>query len=265
MFNVKKVTMLALLLLTIGVAGAAVTYQSFADSHSVTEERIFDESITGLIVESDNSKIEISPSTDQSASVEFLYDTSRKSRYTLEATVEDGELRVKVKEKVLQFFNFDFNIKSFTTKIYLPEQTYESIMAKTENGAITIDDITAESVKAESTNGKVLFRNLNTENIIAKTENGKIKLQAVQGELQAKATNGKIELEADSIDRIINFETVNGKIVIQTDKKPVNTEIHAEVVNGSANIFGEKINHTNIGDGENKVNLRTVNGRITVE
>ncbi|MBN6206542.1 DUF4097 family beta strand repeat protein [Ralstonia pickettii] len=265
MLNRKRITILALLLLVIGVIGALMTYQSFADSEPVTEEIIFNETITDIIVESDNSKIEFIPSAEESAKVEFLYDTSNKSRYKFEAAVENGELKVKLKEKILQFFNFDFNLKSFAIKIHLPEQTYESITAKTVNGKITIDQIIADSIEGESTNGSITLKDLRTQKVITKTENGKINLQAVEGELQAKATNGRIELDTDHMDRAIDFETVNGKLIIHTEETPKNAEIRAEVVNGSVNIFGEKNQHTIIGDGANKINLKTVNGSITVE
>lgn len=265
MLNQKRITILALLLLVIGVIGALMTYQSFADSEPITEEVVFSETITDVIVESDNSKIEIIPSAEESAKVEFLYDTSNKSRYKFETAVENGELKVKVKEKILQFFNFDFNLKSFAIKVYLPEQTYESIIAKTVNGRITVDHIAAGSIISESTNGNIILKDLSTQKVKTKTENGKINFQAVEGELQAKATNGRIELDTDHMDRAIDFETVNGKLIIHTEQTPENAEIRAKVVNGSVNIFGEKNHHTIIGDGTNKINLKTVNGSITVE
>ncbi len=265
MLNGKRITLLALLLLVIGIIGSAMTYQSYADSEPVTEESIFDEKITDIIAESNNATIEMIPSANDSVKVEFLFDGSNKSRYKFEAAVENGELRVKLKEKVIQFFNFDFDIKPLVIKIYLPEQSYESIIAKTENGRITIDQVATDTIEGISTNGGILLKDLHTQKVLAKTENGKIELQDVEGELQAKATNGKIELDTDHIDRLIDFETVNGKILIRTKEKPENAEIHAEVVNGSISIFGEKNQQTIIGDGDNKVNLKTVNGNIAVE
>ena len=265
MLNRRKITVIALLLLIIGVIGALMTYPSFADIEPVMEEKVFNEAFTDIVVEADNSKIEIIPSADTTAKVEFNFDTSNKSRYIFEADVKNDELKVKVKEKVLQFFNFDFHMKSFVTKIYLPEQTYNSIMAETENGAVAIDNITAISITGESTNGSVHLKRLAAEEITAETENGKINFEAVAGELRGKTTNGRIEFETERINQPIDFETVNGKIIIRTDEKPKNAEVHAEVVNGSISIFGEKNRHTVFGNGENKIELTTVNGGITVE
>lgn len=264
MLNMKRITIFALLLLVIGIAGSLFTYQSYADSGPVKEEMLFNETITDIIVESNNSKIEILPSSDETAKVEFTLDSRNKSRYNLEVVVEHGTLNVKVKEKILQFFNFDFNFKSVVTRVYLPEQTYDSVMAKTENGAVTIENIAATSVTGESTNGSITMKSLNAQEIITKTENGKINLVAVEGELRAQATNGQIKLETETIDHPIDFETVNGKILIQTNEKPKNAEISVDVVNGSVNIFGENNRHTVIGNGENKISLHTVNGGITV-
>jgi len=265
MLNVKRIAMIALLLLIIGTAGAIFTYQSFAESEPVMEERTFNEAITDIIVETDNSKIEILPTQDETTKVEFSGDSSKKSRYNFEAVVEDGTLNVKVKGKILQFFNFDFNFKSIVTRVYLPEKTYNSLVAETENGAITAEDITVVEFRGESTNGGIHLKNLDTQSVQLKSENGKMDLIEVAGELRAEVTNGGINLKTETLDHPIDFETVNGKIVIQVNKEPKNVEIDAEVVNGSVDIFGKDNRHTVIGQGDKQIRLQTVNGSIKVE
>ena len=244
--------------------GAIFTYQSIAESDPILKERTFNEAITDIIVETDNSKIEILPAQDETTKVEFTGDTSKKSRYNLEADVEDGTLKIKVKGKILQFFNFDFNFKSVVTRVYLPENTYNSLVAETENGGITVEEITFAELRGESINGGILLKDLDTQSVQLKSENGKIDLTEVEGELQAEVTNGAINLKTESLDRPIDFETVNGKIMIQVNEEPENLTMDVEVVNGSVDVFGSDNRHTVIGQGDNQIRLQTVNGSIKV-
>ncbi|MHA6252878.1 DUF4097 family beta strand repeat-containing protein [Oceanobacillus sp. CAU 1775] len=265
MFNIKRVSIIAFFLPIIGIVGAIFTYSSYANSEPALEEFTFREVITDLQVESDNAKIEILPSMNDSTDVVFEIDTNKKSRYNLEAAVENGVLKVKVKEKILQFFNFDFNWKPIITKVYLPEDSYDSIHAKTINGTVHIENLFVKAINARSTNGSLIMQNLHTEQIVTEVENGQINFEAVFGDLQARTTNGRIELNADRLNYPIDFETVNGRIKVQVDETPENAEIRAEVVNDSSKIFGIKSNQSTTGNGEIKINLKTVNGSITVE
>lgn len=264
MFNVKRMVGLAVLLVIIGFAGALFTYQSFADTKKIDEEKTFDENITDIIIETDNSRIEVIPTEDSMTKVEFAGETNTGSRQRFEAEVENGVLQVKVKEKMIRFFNFDFSIKSPVTKVYLPEAEYSSLRAETGNGKIRIENISAEDLEAKSTNGEVTLLNLKTKAITMKSVNGKINANNIEGELEAKVTNGKINLEEISLDQPIHLESVNGKIDVRVDEEPKNAEVNVEVVNGRIEIFGNNNQHTVFGDGENQVRLKTVNGSIRV-
>jgi DUF4097 and DUF4098 domain-containing protein YvlB len=265
MLNTKRIAVLGVLLLIIGAAGAFLTYPSMAEMEQKTEEHVFAEEIRAVHVDTDNSKIEIMPSPDSTAKVEFEIPGRQNEKYNLDAIVENGVLEVKVKEKMLQFFNFDFNLKSFMTRVYLPEETYEAITVQTDNGAIIMEEITALSVEAGSTNGTITLALLDAEKITVHATNGMIDFKEVQAALHAETTNGQIKLQAETTTQPIDFETVNGKINIELDAEPGNAEIRAEVVNGKVDIFGENSSHRTFGTGENQVNLQTVNGSITMK
>lgn len=264
MLSVKKIVVMALLFILVGFAGVLFTYESFAEAEIIHEEKRFSESITDIIVETDNSKIEILPTADQEIKVEFTGDSSKKYQHHFGATVENGTLHVKVKGKVLQFFNFDLKMNSMVTKIYLPEKEYLSIQAKTENGQVKLDQLSVNTINAESTNGGIVLGNMKTEAAKLQSVNGKINISNLQGELEAGVTNGSIHLQTPSLDQPIDLETINGKITVQVVEEPANAELTAEVDNGHVQLFGEKTNHMVFGDAENQIKLKTVNGSITV-
>jgi HSP20 family molecular chaperone IbpA len=264
MLNTKRWKVIGILLLVIGAVGAIFTYPSMADTEQVTEEHQFDEEITAVTVDSDNSRLEFFPSADNTTRVEFELPGNQKQRYNLAATVEDGVLKVEANEKILQFFSFGFNFDSFVTSVYLPEEMYDSIIAETSNGAIVMEEISASTVEAASTNGAVIFDRLDVESVTANATNGTIEFIDVHATLHAETTNGRINLQTDSIEHPIDFETTNGKINIVVDQIPENAEIRANVTNGSVDVFGEDSSFRTFGNGDISINLKTVNGSITV-
>ena len=264
MLNRKKLMIIAVMLLIVGFGGALFTYPSIGAGETVEEERTFTETISDVVIETDNSMIEILPTDDGMTTVEFIGDTRNKARYRYKSEVEDGTLQVSVKEKILQFFSFDFSLKSAAVRVHLPEKDYRSLTADTDNGKVRIENLTSDIISAESTNGQMVFENLQTQTVTLQSVNGKIKTKDIAGELKAEVTNGTIDVEAKSLDQPIDLESVNGKIHVRVDEEPVNSEIIVDVVNGKVDIFGSNSRHRMFGDGENVVKIQTVNGRVSV-
>ncbi|GGN56054.1 DUF4097 family beta strand repeat-containing protein [Oceanobacillus indicireducens] len=265
MLNRRRIAFIAIVLLVIGFGGALFTYPSLSAGETVEEERTFTDTISDVVIETDNSTIEIVPTTDNVTKVEFIKDTKNNSRYRYKAEVEDGILQVTIKEKVLQFFSFDFSLKSAVTRVYLPEKDYDSLKAKTANGKVRIENLNSDIISAESTNGKMSLENLNTQTATIQSENGKISAVNISGELKAEVTNGTINVEAKSLDHPVDLESVNGKVNVQVEEEPDNAEIIVEVVNGEAIIFGSSSRHRTFGDGENLIKIQTVNGKVVVD
>ena len=264
MLNRRRIAIIAVVLLVIGFGGALLTYPSLGAGKTVEEERTFTDTISDVAVETDNSTIEIVPTSEDVTTVEFIKNTKSNSRYRYKAEVKDGTLQVKVKEKILQFFSFDFSIDSAVVRVYLPEKDYHSLKVKTTNGKVRIENLTGDIISAESTNGKMSFENLHTQTATFQSVNGKINTVNITGELKAEVTNGTINVETKSLDQPVDLESVNGKINVRVEEEPDNAEIIVEVVNGKADIFGSDSEHRTFGDGENVVKIQTVNGKVFV-
>ena len=303
MFNIKKITIIALILLLVGAAGSFITFQAINQSVSVLEEKeIADQNITRLSVTTDNAVLEIIPTNKRETTVELSGTAKKSSAYTLSTDVEGTTLSVQLKERQTKFYNFDFISTSLSLKVYVPEKMYDSlrissdngrvkaenlhvkdIQAKVSNGRVELRDITGSTVTAETDNGRIQAEKLNVKQVKAtakngridmknvassavevKADNGKIGLDDVDGKMIGKVKNGTISLMTNHLDRPIEFESDNGNIKIQTEKEPTNTTFDASVDNGKIDLLDGYRPNEIIGNGDHVIKLTTANGKISV-
>jgi hypothetical protein len=127
--------------------------------------------------------------------------------------------------------------------------------------------------------------------LVANTVNGSIDANDIEGDIRANTVNGKIDLSTAGIaeahtvngsihavlgrmstNRDLEFETVNGGIVIEVDGN-LDADVSAATVNGGITTdfpltvqgrFGPKRVHGTIGRGGVNLSLNTVNGGIEI-
>jgi len=279
---IKKTAMVGLGLLLVGIAGSIFTFKSVNGAKEVTEEKVeihdeFDE----IEISANEARVEVLPTDDSKARVEL---TGGYSNYRLSADVDGSTLKVDVGHRQKKLFNFGFSSALLSLKVYVPEKEYQSLKIESGNGRVRADDLQAKvvhvetdnghiklnhmkssEVTAEADNGTIDMENVEASTVTTRADNGKIMLDGVEGKLFGKTNNGSISLVTYDLDRVIDFETDNGKIKIQTEKEPTNAIIDAKVDNGKVTIFGESNWDTVIGDGDNLIKLTTNNGMITVK
>lgn len=205
-------------------------------------------------------------------------------------------------EPTLKFFSFLFTVKNVKVHVALPKKLYEFISMKTDNGSITAEKILGKTIEASSDNGRITLtemasttldletdngrievskvqtdnlsaktdngrielRHVDAEKVFTETDNGRILLEYVNGIIVGKTDNGRISLLTTSLDRMIDLETDNGSIVIEAENEPTDVAIRTKVDLGRISVFGEKNSLTTFGQGTNKIQLTTDNGKITV-
>jgi hypothetical protein len=120
-----------------------------------------------------------------------------------------------------------------------------------------------------TTNGAIDVQSVVRE-VRAQTINGKVTAVAVTGGMSVETVNGSIDAELDlSGDGAISLKTVNGSV---TAEIPASTDAEVELstVNGSASsdfaLEGatRKRRHGTLGAGGRQVELKTVNGSVTL-
>ena len=262
MINVKKLSIIALVLLLIGVIGSLFTFSQVTDQKATTEEKMISEIVTDIQIDTDNAAVEIIPTKDKEIKIELVSKGVEVSKLDFTADVEGKKLSVKLKDR--RTFSFGFHIQSLHLKVYVPDESYKSFVVESDNGKLQISGLTSKNLIVKSQNGRVELNDIITEKVEVKSANGKVDLNNVEGKLIGSSNNGKITLLTKDLDREIDFESNNGKIMIKTENEPTNTTFDVHVDNGRVDILGKYEGNTVIGKGENLIKLETNNGKIEV-
>ena len=255
-----------------------LVYNSSPAQQEVLEEKSFTENIEEMEITVENSRVEIRLSEDETARIVM---SGNNDDFTLNTEAAGGLLAIEVEDST-PFFNFDFN-HSYTLQVYVPASGLDSLSADSNNGTIEVGEIRADELMLEADNGRITLDAVDSGRVEIETDNGQIELKDMEadisvrssngrilfsdisGKLEAKANNGRIELEADTLDFPVDFDTDNGRIEIRTRNEPANARIEARVDNGNIDVYGRENEETVFGSGEVLIRLSSNNGSITVE
>lgn len=284
--NKRNLSIIAGILIIIGVVGAIFTYRVHVPQPFSEEKTIDSKNISTVQIQSDNADINIYESNEDHIKVilEGETSTNRKKQFTVDA--DDSVLAIRYKEKFHSWFHFDFFhvYKPVHLNVYLPEKEYElfeitnvngeiivekqkinDLDVKTTNGDIELNNIRSNKVSVKTSNGDMELKDVAAPNIHVDSVNGSMLLNELEGDITGETTNGNFSVTTKDLNRNIKLKTVNGDMVIRTAQEPKNTEFNVSVVNGDINILDKYSGSAKIGNGENLIELTTTNGDITVE
>lgn len=282
MINGKKIALVAVVLLGIGVIGTILTFNSNEGLDIVEEiKAIENENIKDIKIDTDNSKVEVIP-TDESKII-LEWSGTKENKDNLKVDIVGDKLLIQLKDKQFKLFSFDFFDKQSTIKLYVPDRVYQSLEVKTDNGRIKVADVNVKKIKVATDNGRIDVNKIEVTNFKGytnngridlkqveasetnvETDNGKILLNDVTGKIIGKTDNGAISLLRDDLNSPIELESDNGSITIETKNKPKNALFDAKTDNGRIDVLGGDGRNNIFGNGDNLIKLTTDNGRITV-
>lgn len=282
MINGKKIALVAVVLLGIGVIGTILTFNSNEGLDIVEEiKAIENENIKDIKIDTDNSKVEVIP-TDESKII-LEWSGTKENKDNLKVDIVGDKLLIQLKDKQFKLFSFDFFDKQSTIKLYVPDRVYQSLEIKTDNGRIKVADVNVKKIKVATDNGRIDVNKIEVTNFKGytnngridlkqveasetnvETDNGKILLNDVTGKIIGKTDNGAISLLRDDLNSPIELESDNGSITIETKNKPKNALFDAKTDNGRIDVLGGDGRNNIFGNGDNLIKLTTDNGRITV-
>ncbi|WP_313892019.1 DUF4097 family beta strand repeat-containing protein [Psychrobacillus sp.] len=261
--------------------------------------RIPDATFSNVMMDIDFGALSVFPSDTDETIVELI---GEHDKLELTAKVVHDTLSIQLKSKKFKLFSFIFLLKELKVNVALPKKLYTTIIMKTDNGRIRAEKILGKSIKATSDNGsiglrefaanvlevetdngrievdkvqadklstktdngRIELRNIDAEKIVSETDNGRILMEYVNGDIIGKTDNGRISLLTSSLDRMIQLDTDNGSIQVETENNPTDVTIHTKTDHGRISVFGEKNSRTVFGSGTNTVKLSSDNGKITV-
>ncbi|MGG0656050.1 DUF4097 family beta strand repeat-containing protein [Rummeliibacillus pycnus] len=265
MSKILKISIIALVLLLIGLVGGLLTFRSSNDVVSVAKTKeITNPDIKALDVHIENASVELIPIKGNTTKVELTGKRSNSSEPKLSTSVNDDTLSIELREREFKLFSFEFWSTPLYLKVYVPEKSYKDIKIDCDNGKIQASDLEVDDLYTKTANGLITLENIRSTKANVVTNNGKIILNNVEGELSGKTNNGKIILKTKELDRPMQLDCDNGSITVQTETEPTNVTFDVHVDNGSVNILDKYKDSTVIGKGENLIKLTTNNGLIKV-
>lgn len=260
--NKNRGLLIVLLILLFVVLGGTFFFQTWNKFVNDSNKKVIeDESFTTIEVVSNNAAVEIIPTNSSTTTVEYI-GKRKNSKFDFTADVTNETLTVKFKEKRWNFLSFDFSKIELLVKV--PEEQYDLIKIKNNNGKIKMGSLKVRDVSFETDNGNIEMDNVDAVSTRVQTNNGKIILEQVNGEIIGKTDNGRITLVTNNLDRPIDLTTDNGRIEIMSTTEPTNGIIDVKTDNGKIDVFGKKNELTVFGEGKYLIKLRSDNGGITV-
>lgn len=262
---VKRLVIIASILIIVGIIGGILTLKPLLnDNKFIANEQYITESYDDINVNVNNMAIEFYETGEKETKVV----TSGSKKHKTKVNVNNKTLNVKVSEPetltiTIPGINFSKNIP--TIAIYLPEEQYNHVTVKSDNGMITAKGIDVDDLSINTVNGIVTLDSIHSQHTNIATENGKISLKNITGDLKSESTNGMISYETDHMDQNIEFKTVNGLISIESAKRPTNATFDLSVELGKVDVYGSNDSHIVFGEGENKIKLTTSIGKVKVK
>lgn len=262
MMNTRKISLIALMLLLIGITGSIFTFnKAYRAEEVLAQKTIADENIENIDIHTRNGRIEVLPTNEAEITAELL---TKGSKYELLTKVEDDTLFIQAINQQGSFVNLNFFSIGAVLTVYIPREIYESVQVEGNNGRINLEGIQAKDIDVKTDNGRIELKDIHSSSINVRSSNGKVIFDHVAGNISGKTNNGSIKLVTADLDRSINFETDNGKIEILTDHEPADATLDLRVGNGKINYFGKNDWNAVIGSGTNVIKLKTSNGSITL-
>ncbi|MED4045332.1 DUF4097 family beta strand repeat-containing protein [Priestia aryabhattai] len=285
MLNKKKLSVLAGILILVGIIGGLLTYRAI-DPEPMSKEKVINSNqVSKVNIDTDNTRVHVYPIKGDNIKVTLKGETSPNIKRDFTTDVKNSTLFISYNEQQRSWVNFDIVsvLKPLSINVYLPKKQYNSLKVSSSNGYVSVKKLLAEDVSIRANNGRVELEDIDSQNLTTsvhngltsiknarakivgvKGNNGKITLSNVQGSLKGETHNGSIALETEELDRDIDFKTNNGKITITTEKEPSNVQFNVSVDNGKVDILNKYDRDAVIGNGKNIIKLATHNGNISV-
>lgn len=282
MRNIKRLSIVASVILLVGIIGSVLTYTSAKSNQGwEKEERSFGNEVMNIDIQSSNTNVEVMSTDGQDITLEY---NARNIDDQLTAEVTDQTLTIQIQDKSNKWFNFGLFLPERTLKVFVPQKSYHHLKIENDNGHIELNNFQGERIilnndngkvdmthvegsiiEADLDNGQVGLEHVLADEVNVNTSNGRIVLTDVEANITGKTNNGSILLETVALDKEVDFYTDNGRIKIKTEQKPTNAILDLRVDNGRINVFGESNWDTVFGEGEHLIKLVTNNGGITIE
>ncbi|MFD2116559.1 DUF4097 family beta strand repeat-containing protein [Paenibacillus yanchengensis] len=262
MSSIKKLTIIALLLLVVSIIGSIATYkQSYEKKLSVEKIELTNSNFDNIQLTSRNSSIELLQTTQPTAYLELI---GIKKNQKFSYSINDATLTIEDNNKQNKFFNLGIPQKA-SIKIYLPGKQYNTITIKKEDGILLAENIVAKQFSIKGNDGLITFKNTEAAMYSIEALDAILHFEHIKGALNTKMMDGKVKIISSQLQYPVDIALNDGIINIETSKEPQDTTIQLQYNDGIVSLFGQNKTYAQFGNGENKINLSIKDGLIEVK
>ncbi|GIN58769.1 DUF4097 family beta strand repeat-containing protein [Lederbergia ruris] len=231
---VKKISIIAALLIVIGAIGSIITFSSVQKKADSLTTQLDDIQFSHLKVDVRNVDVELVPSQGE-VKIDVSGANSQKLMDGIKIDQQEDTLILQSDRKRTKWFSFGFNSSS-KIKLFLPEKEYKTIELNSHSSDLYLANITGKDIQIQTRNGDIVANNISSHLFTAKTSSGDISLDAMTTDIHTKTTNGDTTL-SNIQAKSIHSTSGNGDILL----KDVSGEVQAENKNGDFTIKNQQI------------------------
>lgn len=259
----KKLFILAIFLLTIGIIGTVFTAKAyFTNIEQQDTQKIQSDSIQVIKLNSSYGAFEIVEGTSD----EIIIKTSQSNKAMKPKVEINGDtLLIKTSHKNQFQLGINFRYSEDKMYVYLPKKEFKKIIVDNSVGSIKVANIQAKNLVLSSKTGSIQMKDVDVLKTVARSQVGSIKVFGETKNLVLSSEAGSIKVDTDSLQHPGSISSSVGSIKVFTDKKPENYMITANTKIGSTSIFGEDTNTYTNGNSQHTLKLETKTGSIKVE
>lgn len=258
----KKVSIIALLLLIIGLVGAIATNSEQNRQLPVQEIEIKDPNYKQIELLTYDAKVELLPTNRAHAYIEV---SGHKTNKKLSVSVQDSLLFIKYDNKQFKLFNFNIFPKTEAIKLFVPAKQYEQIKVSKHDGTLLIEQLEAEQLVITGRDGLIRLKNTVAAQTTIKGNDGILELEEAAGAINADMKDAIIKMHTAKLQFPISLAARDGLIQLTVVDEPENAFISTSIQDGLVSLFGERNSSMLYGNGETKVNLKLNDGKITIK
>lgn len=266
------IVMLGSLMMAAFLGASFLPFGSVVSPHMVTvdETRNFSiEEIQEISVETISTDIKIIPANSTEIVV-HLYGEVTQGILEEEFARESGS-RLAISVRPLPGINIYTRI-NLSLDIYVPADQLDSLRIDTVSGDTNITELNVDDFSFKAVSGSLRAKSLFAENMGLQTVSGKIDLANASGNLTTKTVSGDVSVTFEHFENDVTVNTTSGdtKLTLPEDAQ---FEVRLDTVSGKINsefpITMNSLNQRNVegkvGDGSNKIQIKSVSGGVRLE
>lgn len=267
---VKKLFIIAIVLIVIGVVGCIFTYNSAIKSSEIDESKSVDyENIDAIQINTIATNVEVIATKNQKEASFHLQGKIKGSKKPkLSVNVDGTKLIVDLEEKKGNTFWFmlgpNISSDSLKLKVYVPEKLLNSVAIDTVSGDLHVENIQARTLTFSSISGDIDGEKLQSEKATIESVSGEVKIKEIIGKIKVSSTSDDIELSMKDLIYPMQVESTSGDIEVRIENEPTDVAFQVNSVSGDINIFDQYNGNTTIGKGSILAKLNTISSDISV-